>query len=249
MGPCAMLCLALVSAADGTIPAKLELRGTHFVVYAVTAGEQVSMTISPRAVPKAQAVSPGYEIVDHRSRVVLRNSAVDQQVEVRYRAEADGLNALVLKARRAWCHVDPGDRPVMIRAADDRPLHHKGRKGPLYFLVPKRCRRFHISILCPDKREGATVRVLDPTGRVVFEETDWFHKVRRATIDAPPAHRGRVWAFCSDSAKRVGKPYGWDDVVIGLGRQVPPFVSTKPEWLLSVLRASGEASVDDIAEP
>jgi len=249
MGPCAMLCLALASAAEGAAPAKLELRGTHFVVYAVAAGEQVSLTVSPRAAPQAKAISPGYEVVDHRSRVVLRNTAVDQPVAVKYRAEADGLNALVLKANRAWCRVDSGDRPVMVRAAGDSPLHHKGRRAPLYFLVPKACRRFHISILCPDKREGATVRVLDPTGRVAFEETDWFHKVRRATIDAPSAHRGRVWAFCSESAKRVGKPYGWDDVVVSLGRQVPPFVSTKPEWLLSVLRASGEASDEDIAKP
>ena len=244
-----LLCLpiSLVLAQAQAAQPKLWLRGTHFIVHSVKAGERVEFRLTPRVVKTGRGGVPGYELIDHASRVVRRVPGFEEPTTVSYTAQADGLNALVVKGQRSWYHVDSAGRPFMVKAAQRRALHHRGTDRPLYFVVPKGASRFQLIITCPDKREGATIHVTDPDGTEVFTATDWYHAPRRIKLTAAPEHQGRVWSFHTTKPKLVGKPYGLDDVVVCFSRNIPAFVSTKPEWLRSVLVASGEVEEGKLA--
>lgn len=249
MSACSAICLlfAIPLAEEQAKPPKLYLRGTHFIVYSVKAGERVSLKLTPRVVKTDRADLRGYEVIDHASRVIARVPGFEEPTTVSYAARAGGLNALVVKGRRSWYHVDSGERPIMISAGQRRPLHHKGTGRPIYFLVPKGVPRFQFIIICPDKREGATVRIFDPDGKQVFEETDWYHKPRRIKLNAAPKQQGRVWSFRTIPPRLMGKPYGLDDVIVCFDRRIPPFVATDPGWLVRGLLAAGEIAAGQLA--
>jgi len=229
--------------------APVYMRGTHFIVYAVEAGERVQMRLAPRPMKKGTLSSPGYELIDHASRVVANVPGIDGPTTIRYIAEAGGLNALAAKGGRGWYSVDGLGRPFVVRASQRRAFHHKGVGRPIYFMVPQGVRSFQVIVTCPDKREGATVRVFDPNGKQVFEGTDWYHTPHRIKLRATPEQQGRAWSFRTASAKLKGKPYGWDDVVVCFAGKIPPFVSTCADWLARVLVAAGEVEAGQVAIP
>ena len=249
MNVCQIVCLPLISvlAQPAAGHKALFLRGAHFVVYTVKAGETVRLDLTPRILKNRRSALPAYEVIDHRSAPALPKTVFDKPVSLSYKAAADGLNALVVTGHRNWYRVDSRGRPTMVCARQRRPLHFRGRDFPIYFLVPKDAKGFRLFITCPDRREGATLRVLDPDGTKVFEETDWYHKTRRVAIKAPPRHRGRVWSFRTANPREIGKPYSLDDVVVCFDAGIPPFVATDRGNLVAVLLASGEVDAGQVA--
>ena len=113
--------------------------------------------------------------------------------------------------------------------------------------MPKGVETVALHIMCPDKREGATLQVFNPDGEKVFEETDWFHEERSIRVEAPPGHRGRVWSFVAHDPRKKGHPYAADDVIVSFSDAIPPFVSTDPTALTTVLLAAGEVGTEQLA--
>ena len=243
----AILCLPLTVFLAQPEPQQLYLRGTHFVVYSVRAGETVEMGLTPRISTAYRSILPAFEVLDHRSRPVVPETVFSGPTPVSYRAADDGLNALVLKARRNWCRVDGQGRPIVVCARQSRPLHFRGKAPPIHFIVPKGVAKFRLFITCPDKREGATLRIFDPSGAKVFEETDWYHRTRRINVKVPTEQQGQVWSLRTANPREVGAPYAVDDVVICFGEEIPPFVATSPRDLVTVLLATGEIEPGQIA--
>ena len=243
-------CLLAVSAVPlaGTATRPLELRGTAFVVYSVAKGETVRFGLRSRVVRAYASTVPACEVLDHLSRRAVPQRSLAEADSVEYRAGGAGLNALVLHANRHWCRFEFAERPVMICARPESPLHFRGTPGPLYFLVPKASKSFDLFFQCPDKREGGTLRIADPDGQIAYEETEWFHKPKRVRLRVPPKARGRVWSLVTDDPRKAGKLYGIDDVVVYFGRGALPFVGRSREALLAVLLASGEAEEGDVAQ-
>ena len=243
-----ILCLPFATILAQPQSQQLYLRGTHFVVYSVQAGETVKLELTPRILAAYKSTLPAFEVVDHRSRPIVPETGFSETMPVSYRATADGLNALVLKAQRNWCRVDGRGRPIAVCARQSRPLHFRGKRAPIHFIVPKGVRRFRLFITCPDKREGATLRIFDPAGGKVFEETDWYQKTRRVNVEVPVRHGGRVWSFQTANPREAGAPYSVDDVMICFGEEIPPFVGTSPRDLVTVLLAAGEIKPEQLAD-
>lgn len=248
MNVSAILCLPFTMVLAQPRSQQLYLRGTHFVVYSVQAGETVKLELTPRISAAYKSTLPAFEVIDHRSRPLVPETGFTEVMPISYRATADGLNALVLKAQRNWCRVDGQGRPVAVCARQSRPLHFRGKGALIHFIVPKGVPKFRLFITCPDKREGATLRIFGPSGDKAFEETDWYQKTRRINVKVPTEKQGRVWSLRTANPREAGAPYPVDDVVICFGKEIPPFVATNPGDLVTVLLAAGEIKPQQLAE-
>ncbi|MDD4869690.1 MAG: hypothetical protein PHR77_03955 [Kiritimatiellae bacterium] len=119
--------------------------------------------------------------------------------------------------------------PFVYRSAPDNPMRTVAAWGPLHFYVPTKTKTFDIWVQADVTGEGAHVVIRNPAGKIVCEEDGDFDARTRLRVEVGPEHDGAAWSI--EITKPRGRGLGLDDMSVELGMNLPPFLSSKPEWV------------------
>lgn len=128
----------------------------------------------------------------------------------------------------------------------DSPLTTVRAWGPLYFYVPGGTRYFNIWIRASVTGEGLRYTIRDPNGDVALEEEGDFDDLTKVQIllAKGKGFDARPWSIEISRPTTAGLYL--DDVTVGLGRHLPPYLALKPEWAEALAR---DGKYDPAAAP
>ncbi len=214
-----------VALAQGGKPKGLLFRGTHYFLLPAGAGETIEFTIEPYIVPRYSTKRPEVQLVSADGTALLSRRGISEPLTASARAPRDGFCALRVRGFRDWYKVGFADRPFAVFHSQLQPLHITGAAQPLYFAVPEDAKRFRVYVQCDSPNEGATVRVISPTGDVVLEKTDQYDPVTPLDVSVGTGQAGGIWSIVLAKPREKGEKYGLDDTVIFFSENIPPVVS------------------------
>jgi len=206
-------------------PRPVAFRGLHFFIFDVKPGEQVSAVLAP-ARSRAEYGPISYEVIDGKSRMLIDPRDTDGKTVVSFTAARDGgdVAVLIVRGGRNWYALVSPEHPCIVRASRNQPAHVTGDTRPFHFYVPPGTKSFRIFVACDSPREGATVRILRPDGTEAALMTDQFDRPRAVSVRNPDGGAG-VWAIRLEHPRRHGADFALDDVVLYLGKNIPPFLA------------------------
>lgn len=205
------------------------LRHDNYLAFMAAPGEEVvfdlkSMPREPyHADLRLLVLDPkSREVADH---VVTLNT----QDTLTYRAQTEGLHVLATGSGQCLATARRTNGPFALVAWEQTPLNVVRSFATHYFLVPRGMNKFEISISASVKGEGARLGIIGPDGKPVVEMEDDFDTLQRIKVDVPKGMDGQPWALTLTDPK--GENLFFDDVLLWLGRGLPPYLCEQPEWL------------------
>ncbi len=126
------------------------------------------------------------------------------------------------------------DTPHAYLSRRESPLTTVRAWGPLYFYVPGDTRYFNIWIRASVTGEGLRYTIRDPNGEVVREEEGDFDDLTKVQVLLPKdkGFDARPWSIEISRPSTAG--IYLDDVTVGLGRHLPPYLAPRPEWAVAL---------------
>lgn len=166
-------------------------------------------------------------------------------VEARGRAEPEGEEQVAVDVSwKGRCALETnsgwnlntvrfgGEVPHAYISRRNAPLKTVRAWGPLYFYVPKGTPYFNVFVHASVRGEGLHFTLRNPSGEIVWDEDGDFDK--KTKVQIVPAKYRDQWqdaaAWSIEIAKPTSKGMNLDDVYVELGRHLPPFLSSRPEW-------------------
>jgi hypothetical protein len=207
------------------------MRQTNYLALLGKAGAELCLEIESRQVSKLYADELQYSILAAGGRTLADGRiGLGEKQSLVVKTPSKDLLALELAAGWNGCTVDAGSTPSAFIASEMHPLHVVGVNGPLYFYVPRGCRRFGIQLTAGAPREGARLVVRTPDGQAAREEEGDFDTRVRIPIDVPKEAAGQVWSLSLEKPKAKGLHA--DDVTISLDSSVAPYLAKRTDWAL-----------------
>jgi len=175
-------------------------------------------------------------VLDSQSREVFDQAvALGATAQVHVPLASDGLHVLCVSSGQPLALVRRTDGPFALVAWQQTPLNICGGFAKHYFFVPRGMSKFEIGLLADVTGEGARVGLWAPDGKAVVDLEDDFDELQRLKVDVPPGMDGQPWAIT------ITKPQNpklvLDDVLLWLGRGLPPYLCEQPEWLAQFVTA------------
>jgi len=230
-----------IAVGQGGKPKGLLFRGTHYFLIPAQAGDSIEFTIEPYTPARYGTKRPEVQLVSADGTTLVSRRGIAEPLTARARAPGDGFCALRVRGFRDWYQVRFG-RAFAVFHSQLQPLHITGAGQPLYFTVPDDAKRFRVYVQCDSPNEGATVRVISPTGEIVLEKTDQFDPVTPLDVPVAPAQAGGIWSVELANPREKGEKYGLDDTVIFFSENIPRIVSPDREALEQIAKQLKSAS-------
>lgn len=229
--------IALVTLTAASVCAKdVWLRGTHFIIYEVEAGEEVAFTVTPQARGTAGPQPIRWQVYDAEGALIAEAPPQMGALTARYTPRRSGLNIARLTGGRNWYVIEAAENSQAlagdsygILASDYSHQHTCGDARPIHFYVPEGVEHATVFVLSDRPPEGLTFRLLDPDGNLVAEEAGGFNRPTKIEVPVAEGHDGRVWAI--NLAPAEG--FRFDDVVLWFEAdgEIPPLTAYNPEAL------------------
>ncbi len=121
--------------------------------------------------------------------------------------------------------------PMAIPAAregGEGAAHFISHVGTLYFFVPADTDRFTVHVRGQGHEENAKLTVFAPDGAEAGSATTIGSQGAELRVDVPAEHAGAVWSMTAGKAE-TGI---FEDCVIALGREIPQYLSLRPDGVL-----------------
>jgi len=226
--PLLLVAVALPLQAQDTI-----LRHDCYLAFTGQKGETASF--AARSLPRASYHDDVRLLaLDSQSREVA-----DQVVPLGTEAKMDvplqteGLHVLAVTTGQPVAVVRRTNGPFALVASEQTPLNICGGFARHYFFVPKGLKQFQIGVSADVTGEGARLGLWSPDGKAVVDLEDDFDTLQRLRVDVPAGTDNQPWAIT------VSKPQDpklvLDDVLLWLGRGLPPYLCEQPEWLAAFM--------------
>ena len=162
---------------------------------------------------------------------VAASAHVRPKEETTLEAMADWDEACAVEMNSGWNLARirfPEETPHAYRSSLNGPLQTVRAWGPLHFHVPKGTPYFNIWVRASVTREGLHLTIRNAAGEVVRDEEGDFDARTKIQILIPKGQDAAAWSIEVSKPKQPGLYL--DDVSVELGRHLPPFLATKPEW-------------------
>jgi len=202
------------------------LRGPHGLLIWAGEGEDVQVRLSCKQL--GSYYEPlAYELYGPGGGILARGAAgVGQTCDVQVAAERAGIYNLLVGAGSNCALVEARNQYVVLRGSS---LHFFGKVPRLFFFVPKGVNKFVIVMQTESPGETGKLQVYNPAGRRVFVGETTAAPVVRAAADVGGEAGGKPW-----SLEVVPASAGvCDDIFITLPPEIPPYLATAPERLLT----------------
>ena len=215
-----------ISAADEAAPTMREL---NYVAVDSPRGTELQCTVSCLMhgrysdMLRCRLVAPdGLVAADVRA---MPNESASVAAKVLW----DGRSAIEVNSGRNLAGlVFAADVPHAYRSVLGSPLRTVRAWGPLYFYVPKGTTYFNIWVQADVPGEGARVTIRTPDGKTVYDENGDFDARTKVQLHVPKGLDAAAWSI--QISKPATRGIYLDDVAVELGRHLPPFLATRPEW-------------------
>ncbi|MEN6641168.1 MAG: hypothetical protein ABFE08_01845 [Armatimonadia bacterium] len=211
------------------------LRHDNYLVFVGNAGETVK--IAATSIPRgAYQDDLQVKIIDRDSRVVLEQSVpVGTSAEIAYQVKTPGLHVVGTVTGQSLATVRVVGKPFGLVAWEKTTLWICGGMAPQYFMVPAKSKKVEVYVTSDVTTEGATVKIVQPDGKVALEKTDDFDTRTKLEAPVPTGMDAQAWSLVVEKPNAPGLIF--DDVEVYLGRNLPPYLCEKPEWLAEFLAA------------
>jgi hypothetical protein len=235
--PLALLAAALPLQAEDTI-----LRHDNYLAFTGQKGEAVGF--DARSIPRA----PYHEdlqllVLDSESREVHDQVVpVGTEAKVSVPLETEGLHVLAVSSGQPLAVVRRNNGPFALVAWEQTPLNICGSFAKHYFFVPKGLNKFEIGVTADVTGEAARLGIWSPDGQAAVDLEDDFDKLQRIKVDVPEGTDGQAWALTL--TKPQDPQFILDDVLLWLGRGLPPYLCEQPEWLATFV---GEMKPEEVS--
>jgi hypothetical protein len=154
---------------------------------------------------------------------------VGTQTQLTVPLATGGLHVLCVSSGQPLAVVRRTNGPFALVAWEQTPLNLCGAFAKHYFLVPRGVSKFDLGLSADVTGEGAHVAIMTPEGKPAVELEDDFDTLQRIKVEVPAGLDGQPWALT------ITKPQDpklvLDDVLLWLGRGLPPYLCEQPEWL------------------
>lgn len=240
-----LLALVVATMAGAQQEPETILRHDTFVAFRAEAGETVQIAVQSTQRGPSYGTPMTVSIINSDSDLVLKRTVPLNGSEViGYTVEVGGLHVARMETGWNTGTIEVLDRPWALVAWQRVPVNICGHMRPQYFFVPDYLDRVRLTLSASVTGEGALVRILDPEGKVAYEEEGDFDTEKQIDIPVPEAARGKAWSLAL--SKPPTPDLALDDVQLYLGRGLPSYLAEKPEWLTEFV--SGEEYQADIIE-
>jgi hypothetical protein len=219
-----LLALTLPLHAQDTV-----LRHDDYLAFMGQQGETVTFDLKSIARPPFHT-DLQLLVLDSQSRQVCDQVVpVGGAAKLDFPVQTEGLHVLAVQSD--WCMATARrvGGPFALVAWEQTPLNICGSFAKHYFFVPKGLSKFEIGLGADVTGEGTRLGLTAPDGTVIVDLEDDFDTVRRVKVDVPKGMDGQVWAITLD--KPQDPKLVLDDVLLWLGRGLPPYLCEQPEWL------------------
>jgi len=222
--PLLLLAVALPLQAEDTV-----LRHDNYLAFTGQKGATADFDV--RSIPRA----PYHDdlkllVLDSESREVFDQVVpVGTETKVNMPLASEGLHVLCVSSGQPLAVVRRTNGPSALVAWEQTPLNICGAFARHYFFVPQGLRTFQIGLSADVTGEGARLGIWSPDGQAVVDLEDDFDKLQRVQVDVPAGMDNQPWAI---TLTRPQDPkLVLDDVLLWLGRGLPPYLCEQPAWL------------------
>ena len=222
--PLLLVAVALPLHAEDTI-----LRHDNYLAFTGQKGATAEFDV--KSIPRA----PYHEdlqllVLDPQSREVHDQVVpVGTETKVSVLLTSDGLHVVCVSSGQPLAVVRRTNGPFALVAWEQTPLNICGSFARHHFFVPKGLSKFEIGLSADVTSEGARLGIIAPDGKTVVDLEDDFDKLQRVKVDVPAGMDNQAWAITL--TKPQTPKLFLDDVLLWLGRGLPPYLCERPEWL------------------